>query len=82
MIKNKNVDNANHGEVVAILRKYQKKETIPFTVVAVARDPLNPDRGEKVKYLMDFQFPRADCDRLVFKSSIVPLSKNLFENPS
>ena len=47
MINNKNVENLNQGEVVAIVRKYQKKEAVPFTVVAASCDPLNPDRGEK-----------------------------------
>ena len=56
MVKNKNVENANHDEVVAIVRKYQKKEAVPFTVVAAACDPLNPDRGEKSEISYGFSF--------------------------
>ena len=46
MIKKKNVQNSKHDDVVAEIKKYAKKDTIQFTVVAAACDPVNPDRDE------------------------------------
>merc|ERR1711962_597076 len=45
-IKKKNVQNSKHADVVAEIKKYAKKDTIQFTVVAAACDPVNPDRDE------------------------------------